>query len=274
MHFESKGVEQGVYATQFSRQHRKIKRNQGDFDAGLFLRIGTGGLWPATRAEEAGYTVPDNGRCLMCKASPDSTKHRAYQCPVVLASEVKEIRDTNDLCAAALEHCEVWPCFWLRGRLLQLPWLPQVSVPQETQVRSVHGAFCEDASGKINLSMRRVYLDESGGEFASTPFLRRAGWGAAILQNDSEDGPDTADWKLEEGWFGTVEGEMQTATRGTLQGLLFFCACSTGPLESSSTTSLPMTAIATKGLQTLRWESLTPTFGRRLARPCSFALGR
>ena len=152
-HYQGKGAEQGIYTTQFARHHRKIQREQGDFDAGLFLRIGTGGLWPATRAEDAGYMVADNGRCLMCKVAPDSTKHRAYQCQIVLASEVKETKDTNDLCAAALDHCEAWPCFWLRG-LLPLPWLPQVPVPQETQVHSVHGAFGEDALGKINLSIR------------------------------------------------------------------------------------------------------------------------
>ena len=38
-------------------------------------------------------------------------------------------------------------------------------------------------------------------------------------------------WKFEEGWFGTVQGEIQTATRGTLQGLLFFFVFTRGPTE-------------------------------------------
>ena len=63
------------------------------------------------------------------------------------------------------------------------------------------------------------------------PSSPKSGWGAAILQGDAPCAPDTSAWKLEEGWFGTVEGEIQTATRGTLQGLLFFCVFTWGPID-------------------------------------------
>ena len=139
----------------------------------------------------------------------DTDVHRAFGCEAVLASEHPDIVKSNWLAVEARAGATGWPCLWLRG-LLPLGLLKPEPHPEEAHIWSL----CREAhrGGLVPLHGRTVYLDESAGEYSSNPYLRRAGWGLAVLDHNL---------KLEFAWYGTVAGKWQTQNRAAIEALIF-----------------------------------------------------
>ena len=216
-HHLGAGLENGRCDTQLITRHvARLKRKGSHLEAGLLESIATCGIWTNQRASDNGYS--GDTLCALCRAAPDTEKHRSYECPVVLQADNDDIRNTNCHCQRAIEACETASCFWLRG-ILPCSWLTHEPCPEERQVYAV--ADAAGASLPINLNGRTVFLDESGGGFSSIAWLRRAGWGIAVVR------PDHA---LEYGFFAGVGGNTQTQIRGALSALKSLALHSVGDI--------------------------------------------
>ncbi len=58
-----------------ARPGKRVSRHQ----AAVFRAVACNAVWTATRARELGYDT--DGLCTLCKAAPDTIRHRTYDCP-------------------------------------------------------------------------------------------------------------------------------------------------------------------------------------------------
>ena len=156
-------------------------RKQGNLqDAGLTIAIGCGGLWPASRCVKEGYLVQTT-LCQLCFGAEGTEVHRCWECPVILDLPDEAIISSNHLCQRASEHFQTSPARWLRG--ITPNQCLQIRAPLAERVFGGFGAYSTaDAEFKFCSEGLVVYVDESGGNFAKDPLLRRCGWGIAVLR--------------------------------------------------------------------------------------------
>ena len=214
----AQGMKGGVHWPIARRTLAKLQRQkQGTMKAGLLRTVMAGGLWPRCRSKEHGYNI-DSTDCLLCgEKGADTIYHRCWECEVVVQSDLPAIKKSNHLRGRAKYEAHINPALWLRA----LPLLSEIRFPAaplaEGAAWMVEGAgqIPTDARGKEALDGYVVYLDESGGTHSSTPELRRAGWGLAILRlGDPE-------MKMVRGYIGTVGGAAQTQNAAAIDALTF-----------------------------------------------------
>ena len=82
-------------------------------------------------------------------------------------------------------------------------WPPIVGRPEAPRVEAV-GCFTKgrpDADIMWSLQGEALYLDESGGEHASTTYCRRSEWGLSMLSPTGAEGQ----WTMAGGFFGAID---------------------------------------------------------------------
>ena len=202
-------METGFWHEQPVAKLKKLESQDQHKRAGLLKKTFCGSLWPAKRLKEAGACIDDC--CVLCGAAgADTEEHRAWNCPVVLASDDPAIRGTSHLRGEALAGMQADAAYWCRG-LVPKKWLAAFQPPPGQ--RQVIGTGCfESCVFPVDLHGQRVYLDESGGKFSANPLLRRCGWGLAVCDAEGE---------VQGGFWAPLAGQEQTHYKAALVGLRF-----------------------------------------------------
>ena len=65
----------------------------------MALKVFCGGVWTATRAEEAGYVIESN-LCQLCGLQPDTLEHRLLDCP-----ECHDVRSKHRAAFRTMKAC-------------------------------------------------------------------------------------------------------------------------------------------------------------------------
>ncbi len=104
----------------------------------------------------------------------------------------------------------------------------RVNAAADRTIVKAYGSFMT-MRGKLNLSGRKVYLDESGGDHADDTRLRRCGWGLAVM-NCREADVD-GNYSFDGGFAGSLPGEHQTTLRATLSGMTYLLEVTEGDLH-------------------------------------------
>ena len=198
---------------------KTLRRKGNSMRAQLLLCIVSAGMWTTDRIKSCGYGT--TGLCPLCGEAPDTEMHRVWDlCICVRNANLPEVRDTAHLEDVARRDALTNPAFWLRG-LVPLPMLHITSPDELLHVRSFGAVKGHDWEQSLSISAEGLllFLDESGGQYASVPLLRRCGWGLAVMRARSMNGSQDVDFLG--GFAGTLPGQVQTPSRACLFGFDF-----------------------------------------------------
>ena len=216
-HLHGLGLEHGGNADITIAEAKRLRARGRHQEAGLLEVNAAAGLWSAQRLQDSGYVV-DEMLCPLCKQDVDTLDHRLWKCCAILQSDSPIVQATNKYAEEAIRGLATHPCYWLRG-VLPADWLPALDPAQGftcavAQARDLTLPF--DAQGRC------FYLDESAGAYSSSPCVRRAGWGVAVLEPTS--------LQLLYGWCGAPAGEVQTQIGAAVEALKFILASTEGDI--------------------------------------------
>ena len=223
------GSEQGA-CVQIVKQHvRRLRCSGKAREAQLALCIACGGLWTGARVKAAGLSM--NDKCQLC-GDIDDELHRSWGgCPVIAAAALPEVERTKHLEVRAREQAQIFPCLWLRA-LTPESLMPHIPSPHIETVVCTHGIFegmDVTVPGAFSCDGLVFYVDESGGEFASDPLLRRCGAGAAAMLK--ADGHAADPLNLLGAIAATLPGDFQTPARACLHMVLMLLTFAYGSLD-------------------------------------------
>ncbi len=163
-------------------------------------------MWPAERVHKVADSF--SPLCPRCGQEPESALHCFWTCPCNEQIEDQAVVSSQKLIPAAIYWSGEFPCMWLRGILpakkAQVP--PEHLPPDDIVIKFV--------TPPASYESGTYYGDSSGGQYTSTPPLRRCG--CAVVQID-------LNGDLVHAAYFSLPGSVQTVARGELYCLVWLC---------------------------------------------------
>jgi len=175
-------------------------------------------MWSSQRCNTSGY--PNAECCPRRGATPLTDMHEQLTCPALSTTLEEPIRLSNHLIAQATATYDTQSVKWARGLL------PKAEVatppPQTTYIPATTGIFSHN-SPKLKTDNLLFAIDESGGQFASEPVLRRTGWAIAATTRHQDDSIQVVGVM-----WSPLPGPRQTSARACLHGVDHLLASTEG----------------------------------------------
>ena len=155
----------------------------------MLRAINAGATWNEVRKIDAGYD--GMALCPRCGTAPESSSHRAFECPCNDTEECKYLDGTDVMKRAAVsvqKRGELVPCYWFRGLVPRQMINDIIQKDERVAENSVDGCAFAAGVAAANPNYRcrgDIYVDGSGTH--EDPRVRRAGWGVATLTCDSDE---------------------------------------------------------------------------------------